>query len=155
MCLAVGFRSALLMLAIALAGGCVRESPDPPPPPRFELAVAGVPGGRVTSEPPGISCGVVCAARFTRGTVVTLRALPIDGAELAGWGGACHGRALCTLSLVTDQKVSVRFVETGTDVDVPASAVPPSDLDHDGVPDDRDACPVEPSADDSGDGCPR
>lgn len=155
MCRAMASGWALLTVAIALAGGCVRESPDPPPPPTFELAVAGVPGGRVTSEPPGISCGVVCTAKFTRGTVVTLRAMPMDGAEMAGWGGACRGRALCTLAVRGDQQVSVRFVEAGTDVDVPASAVPPSDLDHDGVPDDRDQCPVEPAADATGDGCPR
>ncbi len=154
MCRAMAFRSALVIVVAALAGACVREGSDPPAP-KFQLAVAGVPGGRVTSEPPGISCGVACAAHFARGTVVTLRALPMDGAEMAGWGGACRGRSLCTLSVVQDERVTVRFVRAGTDDDVPEGAEPPSDLDHDGVPDDRDECPVEPSPDAAGDGCPR
>jgi hypothetical protein len=42
----------------------------------------------VTSSPAGIHCGERCAARFTPGRTVTLKA---NGSAFAGWGGACTG----------------------------------------------------------------
>ncbi len=46
--------------------------------------------GAVASEPTGIACGDECSARFERGAAVTLTALPMDGARLRSWGGACE-----------------------------------------------------------------
>lgn len=138
---------------ILILGGCVRPGAEPAPPPRHELTVVAGPGGRVTSEPAGISCGQVCTAEYRQGRVVTLRVAVDPGVEFAGWTGACAGRRLCTLHITDAVRVAARFVVAGTDRPVPESMRRPSDLDDDGVPDDRDECPVEAGAGD-GDGCP-
>ena len=47
------------------------------------------------------------------GTSVTITADPDDGYEVAGWSGACTGRALsCTVTMSSDKSVSVTFQET-------------------------------------------
>jgi hypothetical protein len=148
----VAHRTALLVAVLGSA--CIRDGADPPPPPRYQLTVTSELGGVVTSEPAGISCGQVCEGRFRRGTVVTLRAEVDPGVEFAGWGGVCQGTGLCTVSVHGDLALSARFVVAGTDRKVPESMRRPSDLDRDGVPDDRDECPVEPAAAGDADGCP-
>jgi hypothetical protein len=44
--------------------------------------------GHVTSVPPGIGCGLTCAAAFDYGTIVTLTATPLMATVFAGWSGA-------------------------------------------------------------------
>ncbi len=65
----------------------------------FDLAVRALtvakvgPGnGRVTSSPPGISCGADCVEGFPHGTVVSLAVSPGPGSIFLGWRGAgCDG----------------------------------------------------------------
>lgn len=148
-----GLARALVLVA---AAGCVREGNEAPPP-RYRLEVAPSPGGVISSEPPGISCGTVCTAEFVGGAVVTLVARPYPGVELAEWGGACRGRSICTLAVRGPTSVVARFAMADSGAPVPADFAPPRDLDGDGVVDERDECPVEapaPGTDPDGDGCP-
>jgi hypothetical protein len=60
--------------------------------------------GTVTSEPPGIDCGVSCSAVFAPGSI-TLRAVQNEGSEFAGWSGDCTDgglNAVITRTLSTD-----------------------------------------------------
>ena len=145
-------RLSALLLALSIA--CVRPGAEPVPPPRHALTVTAGPGGRVSSEPGGISCGQVCAASYSQGRVVTLRAEVDPGVDFAGWGGACSGRGLCTVHIHEAMTVAARFVVAGTDTPVPESMRRPSDLDRDGIPDEEDGCPVEAGAL-SDSGCPK
>jgi len=56
---------------------------------------SGVPGtGNVTSQPPGIDCGLDgndCEEPWTAGTVVRLTARPGTGSRFVGWSGDCVG----------------------------------------------------------------
>lgn len=144
------------LLVLVAAVGCVREGSDQPPP-QYQLEVESTPGGMISSEPPGISCGKVCSARFVRGAVVTLVAKPFPGVELEAWAGPCRGRSICTLAMRGETRVQARFVMAGTGEPVPADLRPMQDLDGDGVADELDLCPVEaPGAgqDPDLDGCP-
>lgn len=58
--------------------------------PRIVVEVFGA-GGQVVSEPAGIACGLVCEARFARGSTVVLNALPDLGYHFVEWTGACGG----------------------------------------------------------------
>jgi subtilisin family serine protease len=53
----------------------------------LEISLSGTGAGTVTSDPPGIECGVDCAVSFEHGTVVELVALADPGSELAAWSG--------------------------------------------------------------------
>ena len=73
------------------------------------VSVTGAGLGSVTSTPSGLACGATCTAGFDFGTVVTLTALPADGAEFAGWTGACVGAGVCTLTLDVPKNVTASF----------------------------------------------
>lgn len=68
-------------------------------------------GGRVTSLPIGIDCGVFCQERYVRGTQIVLKAQADPDSVFAGWGGACkkQSAAECTLTLNAAAKVFARF----------------------------------------------
>jgi hypothetical protein len=91
-------------------------APSPPAPPATiteELTVwrAGTGGGRVTSSPIGISCGLFCSRLFTAGTSVTLTARPASGSRFTGWRGACSGTGACTVSMTARRTVTAGFAE--------------------------------------------
>jgi len=68
----------------------VPPPPPPPPPTEYELTVetAGDCEGQVVSSPSGIDCGADCDAMYEEGTIVTLRATPVDdNCEVTGWTG--------------------------------------------------------------------
>jgi List-Bact-rpt repeat protein len=66
--------------------------------------------GTVTSDVAGISCGATCAARYSRGSHVTLSATPAAGSTFAGWTGDCSGAAAtCTVTLDAARNVSAVF----------------------------------------------
>ena len=68
--------------------------------------------GTVTSNPPGINCGLACQFSIQRGTTVTLTATPDEGSSFNDWhGGPCNNSSSVTCQLVmdTDQTVSAHF----------------------------------------------
>jgi hypothetical protein len=75
-----------------LAGGVNRLQIEPAPelpPGHVSLSVTriGTGSGTVTSAPPGIDCGVTCAAAYPAGTVVTLLPVGVAGAVFVAFGG--------------------------------------------------------------------
>jgi len=60
-------------------------------------------GGRVTSSPVGIDCGLQrdCAEPFPEGTVVELTATPYQGYEFVAWDAFCDGATVDSLANVT------------------------------------------------------
>jgi hypothetical protein len=93
-------------------------SPPPPPPPSTSTLGVSVTGpGSVASAPAGIDCGTTCGASFTNGTAVTLTATPSDGAQFAGWSGACAAAGMATQCSVT--------VSAATTVGASFAAAPP------------------------------
>jgi sugar lactone lactonase YvrE len=79
--------------------------------PKFKLTVtkAGTGSGKVTSEPPGISCGATCSAEFEEGTTVNLSAFAAEGSEFREWGGACSGVGICEVTITEAKEVTAFF----------------------------------------------
>ena len=77
--------------------------------PRFQLSVAGVNGGTVTSTPTGISCGSDCAKEFLRGSTVALNAVAAVGFRFDSFGGACSG-STCNVTMDADKTVTALFI---------------------------------------------
>jgi Divergent InlB B-repeat domain len=68
--------------------------------------------GTVTSNPPGINCGLLClqqSARFPHGTVVRLTAEATTGTSFLNWTGDCTGTAACTVTMTADRTVVAHF----------------------------------------------
>jgi hypothetical protein len=55
--------------------------------------------GSVLSDPAGLECALACTAEFDSGQVVRLHARPDAGSRFLGWGGACAGTEVCTLTV--------------------------------------------------------
>ncbi|MDD2768498.1 MAG: hypothetical protein PHT19_07170, partial [Methylococcus sp.] len=69
--------------------------------------------GRVTSTPAGIDCGAECDALFEAGAEVAVTAVPEEGYEFRGWGGACGGKKpTCTIALkkAKAKKLTAKFL---------------------------------------------
>jgi uncharacterized repeat protein (TIGR01451 family) len=75
----------------------------------LSVGLTGAGSGSVSSNPPGVACGAFCAANFKYGTVVTLTATPAGISFLAGWSGACAGRALCVSTITGPEVVTATF----------------------------------------------
>jgi hypothetical protein len=65
--------------------------------------------GTITTDPAGIQCGTVCTWAFRRGGTVTLRAKPNGRSRFRGWGGACTGKAPCSLTINASVDVTAAF----------------------------------------------
>ncbi|HVV91637.1 MAG TPA: beta-propeller fold lactonase family protein [Solirubrobacterales bacterium] len=78
--------------------------------------------GTVTSSPAGIDCGPTCSARFEADTVVTLSATAAPGSTFAGWGGACSGTGICSVTMDRAHDVSAGFTAVKPS---PAPPTPP------------------------------
>ena len=66
----------------------------------FTVSKSGSGDGTVTSNPPGISCGSGCSARYPANVNITLTASPGEGSKLGGWSGACAGAGTSTTCVV-------------------------------------------------------
>lgn len=76
----------------------------------LKVAKAGNGGGKVTSIPVGIECGLACTRRADYGTVITLTATPDDISRFTGWQGACSGiDPLCTVTVTNSHIVTATF----------------------------------------------
>ena len=75
----------------------------------LSIAKAGFGYGTVTSDPPGIDCGVTCSGSPTAGTVVTLVPNPATGSTFAGWSGACSGTGSCSITMSGSKSVTAKF----------------------------------------------
>jgi hypothetical protein len=82
-----------------------------PPPTAVELVVqrTGDGGGTITSDPDGITCGEVCAAKFSASGQISLAAIADENSVFTGWGGGCSGTANCALTLTRPANVSANF----------------------------------------------
>jgi hypothetical protein len=60
----------------------------------------GVGSGTITSAPAGINCGAYCSKWYASGSMVTLTAVPGQGAVFTGWSG-------CTVDPVNSNQCSV------------------------------------------------
>lgn len=76
--------------------------------------------GRVTSDPPGISCTAGCTEFFPRGTVITLRATPDPGWEFAGWSGAtdCDDGQITVLDAMGCTATFTEILMWGVDISI-------------------------------------
>ena len=79
--------------------------------PTVVLTVLNGGNGTVTSDLPGIDCGVSCEAPFTLGTTVTLTATPAENYSFGGWSQACVGTAPCAILMDIAKTVTASFVE--------------------------------------------
>ncbi len=84
--------------------------------PTAQVITAGPGGGTVSSDLPGIDCGVDCKEAYPYGTSVTLSPTPDSDSVFAGWespwiGGCFRGspHRLCTLTMDADKQVIAYF----------------------------------------------
>lgn len=99
------------------AGWVAALAPSPAP---TTLTVA-IPaaGGRVTSTPAGIDCGLSCQAPFATGSQVVLSAMPDQYFSFAGWGGACAGTGTCVVRMLQPSRsVTASFTRVAWPVNV-------------------------------------
>jgi hypothetical protein len=74
------------------------------------VAVSGAGHGKITSSPGGLDCPAACSLEFQSGASVALSATPDKGSKLAGWTGACTGKApTCTVALSGDKTATAIF----------------------------------------------
>ena len=73
------------------------------------LSASTVGNGTVTSNPPGINCGVDCSESYGYSTLVTLTATPAAGSMFLGWSGACSGMGTCTVTMMEARSVAAAF----------------------------------------------
>ncbi len=95
----------------------VTAAPAPPDAP-LQVLKTGAGMGRVTSDPPGIDCGVTCQHAFPGAVPVTLRATAEAGSSFTGWVGTCTGTDDCRLPMDRDTTLTANFgLITGDDRD--------------------------------------
>jgi Tol biopolymer transport system component len=70
---------------------------------------SGTGSGTVTSDPPGIDCGLDCQEDFTYGTVVNLTAQAAASSTFAGWSGDCTGTGQCVANMDQTRSVTATF----------------------------------------------
>ena len=76
----------------------------------LSVTVGGEAGGRVVSEPAGISCPPECRSSFSGGEV-TLKPIETELVQLGLWGGDCSGRDRCTVTMDRDRNVTAVFAK--------------------------------------------
>src|SRR5262249_2047387 len=92
-------------ISVAVVGepaqGCMVTVSSAGGPSAYTLSVTVAGPGTVTSAPTGIACsGGTCSASFPSGSNVTLTA---SAGTLTGWGGACTGTGVCSVTMTSAQ----------------------------------------------------
>ncbi len=80
--------------------------------------------GSVAGRPAAISCPGTCQATVDQGTRVQLVATPGRSSVLAGWSGACTGRAACVVAVGSSSTVTATFAPAPLFVPPKAKTVP-------------------------------
>jgi len=80
----------------------------------YALSISKTGSGTVISDPVGIDCGSDCSEDYASGTLVTLTATPAAGSSFGGWGGACSGTGICTVSMTAARNVTATFTASTT-----------------------------------------
>ncbi len=77
----------------------------------LEVNKTGVGAGQVSSNPPGIDCGINCQSNFGDGARVVLTGAPDFGSAFDGWSGdaGCLGNGNCTVTMDQDYSVTATF----------------------------------------------
>ena len=77
----------------------------------YSLSVtkSGSGSGLVSSSPSGISCGSDCSEWYAIDSAVSLSATANSGSIFTGWGGACSGTGLCTVTMDASKNVTANF----------------------------------------------
>lgn len=77
---------------------------------QYNLTVNKTIGGNVVGNDGLINCGSTCVRPYNQGSVVTLQAVP-DSVQwrFAGWGGACSGTGVCTVTIDGNKTVTAQF----------------------------------------------
>ena len=73
----------------------------------LKVTRSGTGKGRVTG--PGIDCPPDCTQVFPLPTQVNLKSHPGKRSNFARWGGACHGKKACSVSMGADRTVNAKF----------------------------------------------
>lgn len=124
---------------------------------RYPLIItrAGSGSGVVLGNPAGIDCGSVCSANFLSGTRVVLTVTPNIYSIFTGWSNTCGAMNPCSVTMDAAKAMTASIMDVSdpipdSDCDGLLDDV---DADDDGVPDEQDAFPLDPteSADTDGD----
>jgi hypothetical protein len=65
--------------------------------------------GTVSSDVPGINCGIDCSENYADGMAVNLTAVPAAGSVFSGWSGACAGTGACSVTVDSAKSVGANF----------------------------------------------
>ena len=68
--------------------------------------------GTVTSNPPGIDCGVDCSELYLATTPVVLTAVPDANTTFTGWSTGCTGTGTCTVTVAAAAPITAAFILT-------------------------------------------
>ncbi len=103
-------------------GGTVWSFPQPGD--VLNVSITGT--GTVTSSPAGVNCPGTCYATYNSGTAVTLTATPATNWVFSGWGGACSGSGVCSVTLNALTNVTATFIHQQTTTTTLNSSANPS-----------------------------
>jgi hypothetical protein len=78
------------------------------PPSEFALTITPPSNGSILCSSGGAAAGS-CAAKYAKGTVVTLSATPASGFEFANWTGDCSGTGACSVTMSAAHTVGASF----------------------------------------------
>lgn len=79
---------------------------------QLHIAKTGTGSGMVKSDPGDINCGGACNARFIKGTVVTLTAIPDTGSVFKRWSGvSCKTADACRATMKSNLNIGVTFTK--------------------------------------------
>lgn len=79
---------------------------------QLSVIKSGEKSGYVITIPDGIACEPGCSeagSLFPWGAWVVVTAVPDEGSEFVGWGGACRGKHLCSVRMDKARQVMARF----------------------------------------------